>query len=805
MGTDFGSEIRHAVRALLRAPALTFAGVLCLGLGIGATTAIFSAVHAALLRPLPFPEPDRLVSVFRTTPQFSSGPFAPANYLDLRSATQTVESLVAVSNATSLMEGPDASLRVTLGRAAGDLFGTLGVRPLRGRALLPEDEADDRPPVVVVSEALWRDRFGADPELVGRAIRLDGEEHEVVGIFPRNTRVPHGGQMLDPDLWTVLRFSPRQATARRNNYLLLLGRLRDGVGVEAADAELRRIMDGIVEVNPVLRGEQLRVVPLHRESVRGVRGPLLLLLGAVGFVLLIAAANVASLLLARGVGRAEEYAVRMVLGAGRRDVVRTAMVESLVLSGAGALAGLVLALVGVRVISGLLPARLPQLAGLEVNGPVLVLALVLALIVGAVCGVAPAWQASSGDPQGALRAGGRGDTGSRHQRGLRLLIVGEVALSLVLLLGAGLVIRGFGNLMDRAPGFDPEGLVTVTADVSPARYGDQGPAEGFLLPALEAVRAVPGVRAAGGIHLLPYDNWGWNFNIRYEGQSGEDPTQLPLAETRYVEPGFFEAVRQHLLAGRVLSPLDDASAETVVVANQALADRDFPAEDPVGKRFHLSDTTFATVVGVVANIRNSGPYSEPRPAVYFNYAQQGQGFSNFPLLVRVTGEPASFAVPITDAIHAVDPTAAVSQLRTMDQVRAQSVGTPRFYLALIAVFAGVALALAVAGLYGVMSYAVARRTREIGIRSALGASPGRVFTLVLGQAVRLMVVGSLVGLPAGFAVTRLLGTLLYGVSPLDALAWLLAPLPLVVTALLAAAVPARRASVVAPQDAMRAE
>jgi predicted permease len=806
MPSGFATELRHAVRGLTRAPTLTLAAIVCLGLGIGATTAIYSAVHTALLRPLAFEEPDRLVSVFRTTPQFSSGPFSPANFLDLRAQTRSVDGLTAIQTGVALLEGPEESSRVAVAHATGELFDMLGARPHRGRLLGMDDEDAERPLVAVLAQELWQDRFGSDPAVIGKTIRLDGKAHEIIGILPADFRIPHGGRYVAPQVWAPLRFTPEQASWRRNNWLLLLGRLVDGMAVEAAHSELTQVMDGIIELHPVLTGEQLRVVSLHGESVRGARGPLLLLLGSVGLVLLIAAANVASLLLARGVGRREEFAVRAALGAQRKDLLRTAVPESGVLAAAGASLGLGLAWAGVSVIRSLLPSQLPQLASLEINSAVLLFALGLATLVALLCAVAPAWQAGSGDVR-ALRSGGRGDTHSRHQRWLGMLTVSEVALSLVLLLGAGLVMRGFRSLVSQEPGFETEGLVTLTVDVAPTRYEDLGVPRGFLQPALDAVRAVPGVTAAGAIALVPYDNWGWNFNVRYEGQSGEDPTRLPLVETRYATPGIFATLGKRLLAGRLLTVDDGATddAPVVVVANQALVDRDFPDEDPIGKRYHLSDSTFATIVGVVANIRNVGPYRDPRPEVYYSYAQQGRGFSSFPLLIRAAGDPLTTVRAVTAAIRSVDPTAAVSQPRTMDQVMASSVGRPRFYLALLGIFAGVALGLAVAGLYGLMSYAVARRTRELGVRAALGGSPGQLFGLVMAQGTRLLIIGSVLGLMGGFALTRLLSSLLYGVSPLDVLTWVLVPLPLAGAALLATMVPARRASVVPPSIAMREE
>jgi putative ABC transport system permease protein len=802
-----GSEIRQAVRGLRAAPTVTAAAVLCLALGLGATTSIYSAVYSALLKPMPFADPDGLVTVFRTTPQFQSGPFSPANYLDLRRGTRTLEHLSAAVSGVWLLEGREESLRVSVIRISGNALEMLGVPAVRGRLMTDEDDSEEAARVLVMAEPFWRDRFGADPDLIGSTVRLEGEQYEVIGVAPEGFRIPHGAGSMDPDVWIPLRFSPEEAGTRGSNYLRLLGRLRDGVSPTAADAEMKQVMAGIIESYPDLEGEQLRVVPMRAEAVRTVRGPLLLLLGAVVFVLLIASANVASLLLARGVSRRREVAVRAVLGAGRWNVVRPALMEAAVLTAIGTAAGLGLAWAGVRVIRVMLPSQLPQLSDLTVDGFVLGFSLVVAVTVAMVCGVAPAWQAGRSDPQEALRSGARGGTSRRQQGFLRLIVALEVALSLVLLLGAGLVMRGFSNLVGRDPGFDPEPLLALTVSVPPERYEDRYAADAFLLPVLEAVRAVPGVEDAGSVNLIPYQAWGWNFNIRYEGRPVEQRTQLPLTEVRTVTPGYFSTLGIELVRGRMLDERDrsDDDSPVVVVANQALVDRDFGGENPIGKRYHLSDTTFATIVGVVANLKNAGPDRDPAAGVYYGYGQSQRSATSFPLLVRAQGDPARLAPQVIDAIRSVDPNAAISGVQPMTDIIAASVGRPRFYLTLLGIFAGVALLLSIAGLYGVMSYVVAQRTREMGIRSALGSSPERTLGLVMRQGMLLVVIGVLIGLLGGASLTRLLESQLYGVSPLDIPTWL------VVTALLSSVgafailLPARRASTIQPMVAMRTE
>jgi len=807
MATKSTTDFRHALRGLMRTPQLTVAAVVCLGLGLGATTAIYSAVYTALLRPLPLREARSLVSVFRTTPQFNTGPFSPANYLDLKATTRTLEALAAVTPRTGLVQGREGSVQVSVNRASGNLFDMLGVQARRGRLLSETDDSPDQPPVVVLSEEFWVRHYGGDPAIVGSAIRLDGVEREVLGIVPPRFRLPHGGQSLRSDVWVPLRFDPDEAATRGSNYLWVMGRLRPGAGVPAADAELRQVMQGLVEQYPDLRGELLRVEPLRSESVKAVRGPLLLLLGAVGFVLLIAVANVASLLLARGVGRRREVALRGVLGAQEWDVIRPALMESAILTAAGTGLGLVLAWSGVSVIRTLTPAGLPQLTDLGIDWSVLGTSLAIAAVVSLVCGIAPALQSARGNPQDALRSSGRTGSSRAQHRFLRMIVAAEVGLSLVLLLGAGLVLRGFETLVGQDPGFDAETLLALDVSIPPDRYENRSTPDAFLTPALEAILAVPGVLEAGAINLLPYVNWGWNFNIRWEGRPVEERTRLPLTEIRSATPGLFATLGMKLLSGRLLSAEDAARPDGpyVVVVNESLVKRDFPNEDPIGKRYHLSDTIFATVVGVVSDIRNVGPENPTRGEVYWVYGQRDSRTSQFPVVVRASGDPVRFAQGVSAAIRSVEPLAAINDVSPMSDIIARSVGRPRFYLTLLTIFAAAALLLSIAGLYGLMSYAVAQRTREIGVRAALGSTPRRTLGLVMRQGLGLVGLGVVGGLLGGIGLTRLLGGLLYGVSPLDATTWAGVTFMLAAAGAVAIFVPARRAATVQPLIALREE
>jgi predicted permease len=804
------AEVRSAARSLARVPTVTVSAICCLGLGIGAATAISSAINRALLQPAPFRDPAGLVAVHRITPQSGpqgAWPQSAPNYVDLARDAQRIQGLAAMSGGTALIQMPDDAFRASQQYVTGNLFATLGVNAQVGRLITVDDDRLDQPLVAAVSDEFWRTSLGADPSIVGSTMSIDGEPTTIIGILPRDFRIPHAGSVIRSDIWMPIRFTPQRLAARRSNYLRMLGRLAPDANVATAESEMRTLFAGLMESFPQLNGENLRVAPLQAESVASIRTPLLLLFAAVGMVLLIASTNVAALLLARGVQRRREVAVRAALGASRWDTMRPALMESFLIATAGSLLGLGLAWAGVRTIGALAAERMPQLDGLGMDPRVIGFGLGLALVVAVLCGAAPAWRGSRTNPQDALREG-RGSGGREQHAALRSLVVLEIALSLVLLIGAGLVLKGFAGLLRKEAGFETAGLLTMQVTTSATRYSSGSALNGFLEPALDAIRAVPGVEAAGGITLIPYDNWGSNSNIRYEGVSGEDPTRLPIAEQRSVSSGFFDVTGQRLVAGRLLRASDDGSAGSpaVVVVNEALVARDFPGRDPIGQRFHTSDTTFATIVGVVSDVRNRGPVAEPGPEMYWSYRQNGSGSTNFPLMVRVAaGDPVAALPAVREALRNVDPTAAIGNVRTMEDVIARSLGRPRFYFSLLGTFAGVALVLSLAGLYGVLSYAVAQRTREIGIRTALGSSRSAIMRLVVREGMLLVTGGVVLGLVVGLAVTRLLAFMLYGVSPLDAGTWLLAALLMVVAALAAAVMPARRAARVDPLIAMRAE
>jgi predicted permease len=805
------AEFRTAGRSLLRSKTVTICAVLCLALGIGATAAIASALSRALLQPLPFRDADRLVAVHRITPQ--SGPLggwsqSPANYSDIARLSRQLESFAAITWGTAIINLPSEAVQASQHYITGNMFTTLGAVAQRGRLILPDDDRLDAPQVVVLSDAFWRSRFAADPAIVGTNLTIDGLPTTVVGIAPRDFRIPLGNNVLSADVWMAIRFTPQQLGFRRSNNLLTLGRLAPGATVQTAEAELRSIFANLVEQFPQLRGENVRVAPLHSESLQSVRRPLLLLFGAVCMVLLIAATNVAALLLARGVQRQREMAVRAALGASRADALRPILLESGIITALSVLLGISLATAGVKTIGLLAAARMPQITGLRLDWRVIGFAFALSAVVAVLCAAAPAWRGASADPQDALRGGRGGGAGREHQRALRSLVVLEIALSLVLLIGAGLTLKAFAQLLANDPGFDASQTLKLRLTVSATRYPNQTAVRSFVEPSLDAIRALPGVEAAAIISAVPYVTWGNNSNTRYEGVPADDPTRLPIVEQRRVTPGFFAVSQQRLLAGRLLTDADDERPESpaVVVVNEALVKRDFPGRNPVGQRFHTSDTTFATIVGVVSDIRNAGPIRDPAPEMYWTYRQTVPGASAVSAMVRVRGaDPMRVASGITAAVRKVDATAAVSEMAPMSDVIARSLGQPRFYFSLLAAFAGIAIVLAVAGLYGVMSYAVAQRTREIGIRSALGSTQPALVRLFAMEGFRLVALGVALGLAGGTVVTRLMEFMLYGVNPLDAPTWALAVLLMSGAAMLAAVIPARRAARVDPLVAIQCD
>jgi putative ABC transport system permease protein len=800
--------VSTSLRSLAKQPAFTLVAVAVLALGIGANTAIFSVLDAVLIRPLPFRDPGRLVVVWeRNVPRDRRTNVAsPANFLAWRDAQQSFTDLAAVTGVPVTVNltgtGEPEELRTQLVTAS--LFPLLGVRAAVGRTFLPEEDAPGAAPAVLLSHRLWARRFGSDPALVGGAITLDGRARTVVGIMPA------GFQVLDEtiDVWLPMAF-PAAARTAGGRYLLVLGRLKPGVDVAAAQAGMDTITTRLARDFPGRdAGWASNVVSLHQQIVGGIRPALLVLAGAVAFVLLIACANVANLLLARATGRRRELAVRAALGAGRGHLVRLLVGESLALAVLGGAAGLGLAYAGLRVLvaSAVDQLAIPRLAGAGLNLPVLLFTLAASLAAGLVFGLAPAFAASRFGLADSLKEGARGSD-ARSGRLRAALVVAEVALSLALLAGAGLLFRSFERLLSVSPGFRTEHVLTMRVSLPSRRYRDEAARVRFFRELTGRIERLPGVTAAGGISFLPLDGPGAATSYGLPGRPDAPAGEQPVADVRAVSGDYFRAMGIPLLEGRTFTDHDTGDAADVVVINETMARQCWPNEDPIGKHvdIHWSDDVTDEVVGVVGDVKVAALDDEPRATAYWPHARQDASYGSLTLVVRAAGDPASLTSAVVGQVHEMDPLQPVSKVRTMEDVVSRSVAARRLVMLLLAIFAAAAAALAAIGLYGVISYVVAGRTREIGVRLAIGARPADVVRQVVGQAMALVGIGVLAGLAGALALTRLMGSLLFEVRPSDPATFAAVVVLMTLVGVAASLMPAWRASRVDPVRALRAE
>jgi putative ABC transport system permease protein len=803
-------DVRYGVRMLVKNPGFTAVAVIALALGIGANTAIFSVVNAVLLRPLPYQDSDRLVVILHG----GTDPVAPANFLDWRKQNHVFQSMGAAEYWAPNLTAVERPEQIWALRLTSDIFPLLGVQPLLGRAFVPGEDQPGKEHEVVLSYGSWQKRFGGDASVIGRSMTLDGEAYTIIGVMPREFKfAPFWATKAE--LWAPLALGDR-ATRRNGNSLRIFARLGSGVTLAQASAEMATIT---ARLNKEYPGTNKDVVvrSLKDKVVGDVRPALLILLGAVGFVLLIACANVAHMLLARAAARQKEIAVRTALGARRWRVIRQFLTESILLAILGGGAGLLLALGGIRVLVALSPAGIPRVETVGLDGRVLAFMLVVSVLTGIAFGLFPALQASAVSLNDSLKEGGRGSTESIRRNRLRsLLVASEFALALVLVIGAGLMIRSLFALQSIDPGFNPQHLLSMMVRAGGSKAGEPGHRAAFFQQLLEHVRALPGVQSAGFINHLPLagDVWGYPFWV--QGRPIPPPGEGMNAVYRVVMPGYFRAMEIPILRGRDVTDADQMNAPGVVVINEALANRVWPGEDPIGKHITLEDPNktpnWLTVVGVSKNAKQNEWAAPSYFEVYIPFLQNHE-FQESPrpmwayltLVARSTGDPASLVPAIESEVRSLDSNVAVSQVQTMDQVVADSTAQPRFYLLLLATFAAVALVLAAVGIYGVMSYSVSRRTHEIGIRMALGAERRDVLRLVVGQGMLLALAGAAVGLLGALGLTRLMASLLYGVQPYDPATFLVVSIVLCLVALAANYVPARRATKIDPMVALRYE
>jgi putative ABC transport system permease protein len=802
-------DIRYGFRGLLRRPGFTAIVVMTLALGIGATTAIFSVVNTVLLRPLPYPEAERIVAIQELGPDGKRVQATPANFLDWRAQNTVFEHLAAIFTRPANLVLNDQAERLNLAVTSADFFNVFRAGPQQGRLFIPTDEAAGHPAVIVISNGLWQRRFGADATLIGKPIALDGKNYTVIGIAPPGFQYPDKTDAWLPPLRLVPEANEQMdvTQVRGWGYLSAVARLKPSVPLAQAESELKSITGRLRQQYPETNNRRFnRVVSLHTHLVGETAAMLWLLLGAVSFVLLIACANVANLLLVSAASRQKEMAIRTALGASRWRVVRQLLTESLMLALAGGVCGFLLALWGVTLLTRMLPLDFPRLQEINVDWRVLAFALTASVVTGLVFGLVPALQSSRFEVQESLKESGRGVSGSRrHNRLRQLLIVAEVALSLVLLVGGGLLFRSFLRLQAVDAGFTPQQVLTLRLSPSGGNYRRDADYISFYDRVLQKISAIPGVAAAGAINTLPLAK-GPTFGFRIEGRPSLTRDQWPGANYRVVSADYFRTMNVPITQGRPFNERDREGAPLVVLINEALARRDYGKENPIGKRIGLgggAQPNWAEVVGVAANVRSLELQEEPVPEVYLSSLQDQ--FEGMSVVIRANVESASLIPSVRQAISEVDKSQPVADIKTMDSIMSEAVTQPRFNLFLLGLFGAVALLLSAAGIYGVTAYTVAQRTHEVGIRMALGAQVGDVLKLILGQGMVLISVGIVIGLASSFALTRLLKRLLFGVSVTDPLTFIVISLVLMLVALLACLIPARRATKVDPLVALRCE
>jgi predicted permease len=796
-------DIRFALRTFLKSPGFTVVAILALGLGIGANAALFSVINAVLLKPLPYQQPERLVRVYETFLPKGFGSVSTPNFVDWRKQNQVFERLEAFSTGSINLQGDGQPERIPLAVGTAGLFELLGAKPLQGRTFLPDEDQPGKPDVAVISERLWRRRFASDPHLLGSTLTLDGMPTTVIGIMPASFQFPPGS--ADRDIWMPLQFSPSNLAQRGSHWMAVLGRLKPGVGIDGAIAGMKQIAANLAQQYPdQQKGRSILIRSLQDVLVGGIRPALLVLMGSVGFVLLIACANVANLLLARAASRRKEVAVRAALGASRARLIRQFLTESVMLALAGGVLGAFLGDQGVQALVFLASRQIPRATEVHLDGTVFLFLLGICLFAGIIFGLVPAFQSARDNLQEGLREGGRsGGVGGRGEGFRNALVVTEFALALMLLIGAGLMLRTFLALNATESGMVTHGVLTMSVSVPEGKYANSSMWQRFYEPALDQIRALPGVRAAGMISLLPLQTFGTNGNFGIDNRPQGEPGHEPFAEYRTISPGYFQAMGIPILKGRDVSNQDSANSAHTVLINDALARRYLPGEDPIGHKIQWSSER--TIIGVVANIRQAGLSADPVPELYFPAAQRGNSLSGMTLVIGTGVEPASLTRAVESAIHTVDPTQPVFGVKTMERVVADSLSNQRLYAWLLGVFAGLALILASAGIYGVMSYLVTQRTQEFGVRMALGASASDVLRMVLRQALVLIAAGVAIGLCGALAVTRVLADFLFGVRPIDPLTFAAVSAILIVVALVATYLPALRATRVDPMVALRYE
>jgi putative ABC transport system permease protein len=809
-------DIRYGARMLAKHKAFTLVAVITLALGIGANTAIFSVVNELLLRPLPYRDADRVMMLWEVTPTGRhQNSTSRKNFMAWREQGTSFETIAAFSDQRATLTGAGDPEEVAAQMASSGLFNLLGVDAVVGRTFTRDDIQPGAARVVVLSYGLWQRKFGGDRNVVGKPITLGGEPYTVVGVVPPNFQWhirSRSGTGKPAEIWTLLTMPATQTDSNwHGRFLSVVGRLKPGVSREQAEAELKTIEARISEDDPQhSKGFSAEVIPVREQLVGNVRPALWILLGAVGFVLLIACANVANLLLARAASREKEIAVRTALGARRSRIVRQLMTESVLLAVLGGVCGLGLAWWGIQALVAISPRDLVNLQGVGLNMTVLGWTLGIALLTGLLFGLVPALEATRVDLNDTLKEGGKSGTGqSARSRGLRgALVVAEVALALVLLVSAGLLVKSFARLRDIDTGFRQDNVLTFVVPVPITKYKEDSQFVNFFRQAEERIRALPGVRAVGMVNYLPlYGGLGSKTGFTIDGAPAPPPGEEPSTNVRVADAGYFGAINIPLLRGRNFTSYEDAEPHNVVLVSESFAQKYFPGEDPIGKRVAVEmfdgKPPLTEIVGVVGDVRYDSLTAEAEPTVYF--PEPVLTYSSMTFAVHTDEDPTQLTPAVRREISALDPDQPVSDVRTMTQVMAETVGRARFSTLLFGLFAGLATLLAAVGIFGVMNYSVTLRTREIGLRMALGAQPARVLMLVLRQGLVLTLVGIGIGLALALAVTRVMSSLLFGVDATDPATYAAIVPVLAAVSLLACYIPARRATRIDPLVALRYE
>ena len=801
-------DVRYGLRSLLKHPAFTAISIVTLALGIGANTAIFTVVNAVVLQPLPYPDSERLAMLWTTKDVNQEQPFSFGDYNDLKSQATSFSAIGAASplwNFTLTGNGEPEPIQGMF--VSANLFDVLKVAPEKGRVFTSDEDRVGGPPVAIISRGLWERRLGADPNAIGKQISFSGISATIVGIMPA------GFQFLDPaaEVWAPLSQNQFASSARQVRLLSVVGRLNDGVQAGEAAAELTNIARRLESAYPDANGGVgLRLVPLHAQITGKVRPALLLLFGAVGLVLLIACANIINLMLVRGAARHRELAVRAALGAGRLRLLRQLLTESITLSVIGGVAGIVLGSWGVNALLALNPIPIPSYNKIGIDMTVLAFTLGASVVTGIVFGLAPAWRALRFDLISALKEGGRGSVADTGQRRLSsVLVIAEMAMAMVLLIGAGLLLRSFGRLLEVRPGFTTENLLTMQVGMPNAAYQQPQKRVQFIQQLEASLKAAPEVSSVGVVTRLPLMSALNNVTTFLTIEGREVPaSERPEIDFRRASTGYFQAMGIPLLSGRLVTEQDVTNNTGAVLINEAMAKRFFPGEDPVGKRISTATSTgqqtqWQTIAGVVGNVRHLGLDVEPRPEIYY-HTNTVPPFGPV-VVIRTTSDPKRLISIARAKVRELDRDVPISNVNTMEELVAQSVAQRRFGMFLLGVFAVLALLLAAIGIYGVVSYSVTQRTQEIGVRMALGANATDVLKMVLRNGMLLALIGVGLGLVGAFALTRLMARLLFEVTPTDVTTFTLVALGLIGVALLACYLPARRAMKVDPLEALRYE